>query len=167
MFFLVFRDLGWVLQPLIPKDPKTEKIKDLRPGLQFSSEIEHFKRAAHQTLFLWGILDLRDWTFQGRDWNFQARLKISIEMFFLYLWALSASDSFSSESNRAIWTYHKSEKVVKPQGQISVQGISHLRNPNLVPNFGKRILDARILDPNPWVEIFDSIQKRRKTDPVA
>ena len=38
------------------------------------------------------------------------------------------------------------------QGQISVQGISHLQNPNLGPNSGKRILDARILDPNSWVD---------------
>ena len=32
------------------------------------------------------------------------------------------------------------------QGQISAQGIWHLRNPNLGPDSGKRILDTRILD---------------------
>ena len=49
------------------------------------------------------------------------------------------------------------------QGQKSAQGILHLRNPNLGPNSGKRILDARILDPNSWVEFIDSVlfQQRR------
>ena len=37
----------------IPKGPKIRKNQDLRPGLQFSSEIENFKRATHQTPFLW------------------------------------------------------------------------------------------------------------------
>ena len=32
------------------------------------------------------------------------------------------------------------------QGQISAQGILRFRNPNLGPNSGKRISDARILD---------------------
>ena len=38
-----------------------------------------------------------------------------------------------------------------------LKGILRLRNPNLGPNSGKRILDARILDPNSWVEFFDSV----------
>ena len=42
------------------------------------------------------------------------------------------------------------------QGQ-SAQGILRLRNPNLGPNSGKRILDARVLEPNFWVEFFDSV----------
>ena len=33
-------------------------------------------------------------------------------------------------------------------------GILRLRNPNLGPNSVKRILDARILDPNSWVEFL-------------
>ena len=33
----------------------------------------------------------------------------------------------------------------------------HRRNPNLGPNSGKRILDARISDPNSWVECFDPV----------
>ena len=52
-----------------------------------------------------------------------------------------------------------SPEIFEPlfQGQISAQGILHLRNPNLGPNSGKRILDARILDPNSWVEFLDSV----------
>ena len=46
---------------------------------------------------------------------------------------------------------------VNCEGQISAQGILHLRNPNLDPNSGKRILGARILDPNSWVEFFESV----------
>ena len=45
----------------------------------------------------------------------------------------------------------------KCQGQIYAQGILHLRNPNLGPNSAKRILDARISDPNSWVEFFGPI----------
>ena len=45
----------------------------------------------------------------------------------------------------------------KCQRQKSAQGILRLRNPNLGPNSGKRILDARILDPNSRVEFFDSV----------
>ena len=48
------------------------------------------------------------------------------------------------------------------QGQKSAQGILRLRNPNLGPNSGKRILDARILDPNFWVEFFDSVFSSQK-----
>ena len=43
------------------------------------------------------------------------------------------------------------------QGHKSAQGILHLRNPNLGPNSGKQILDTRILDPNSWVKLFDSV----------
>ena len=42
-----------------------------------------------------------------------------------------------------------------------------LRNPNLGPNSGKRTLDARILDPNSWVKVFDSVfffKQRRPTE---
>ena len=46
--------------------------------------------------------------------------------------------------------------MVNSQGQKSAQGILLLWNPNLGPNSGKRVLDARILDPNFWVEFFDS-----------
>ena len=45
----------------------------------------------------------------------------------------------------------------KHQGQKSAQGILRLRNPNSGPNSVKRILDARILHPNSWVEFFDSV----------
>ena len=38
-----------------PKGPKIEKVQGRPPGLKFSSEIENFKRAAHQTpLFFLG-----------------------------------------------------------------------------------------------------------------
>ena len=40
-----------------------------------------------------------------------------------------------------------------------------LRNPNLGPNSGKRILDARILDPNSRVEFFDSVFFQQKRPP--
>ena len=43
------------------------------------------------------------------------------------------------------------------QGQTPAQGILRLRNPNLGPNSVKRILDARIVDSNSWVEFFDSV----------
>ena len=63
-------------------------------------------------------------------------------------------------------TYLKSEKY---QGQISAQGILHLRNPNLGSNSGKRILGARILDPNSWVEFlslsFPAKEAPRKIHP--
>ena len=40
--------------PPTPKGPKIEKIQDRPPGLKFSSEIENFKRATHQTpIFCW------------------------------------------------------------------------------------------------------------------
>ena len=43
-------------------------------------------------------------------------------------------------------------------GQKSAQGLLCLRNrPNSGPNSVKRILDARISDPNSWVEFFDSV----------
>ena len=51
------------------------------------------------------------------------------------------------------------------QGQISAQGILHLRNPNLGPNSAKRILDARISDPNSWVEFFGPIFFQEKRPP--
>ena len=51
------------------------------------------------------------------------------------------------------------------QGQKSAQGILRLRNPNLGPNSVKRILDARILDPNSWVEFFGSVFFRQKRAP--
>ena len=51
------------------------------------------------------------------------------------------------------------------QGQKSAQGILRLRNPNLGPNSVKRILDARILDPNSWVEFFDSVFVQQKRPP--
>ena len=50
-----------------------------------------------------------------------------------------------------------SQRTTSCQGQQSAQGILRLRNPNLGPNSVKRILDARILNPNSWVEFFDSV----------
>ena len=41
--------------------------------MTFSSEIENFKRATHQTPIFAG-------NSQGQDWNFQARLKFSSEI---------------------------------------------------------------------------------------
>ena len=39
---------------LIPKGPEIEILQDLPPGLNISSESEHFKRATHQTLIFVG-----------------------------------------------------------------------------------------------------------------
>ena len=55
--------------------------------------------------------------------------------------------------------------IIKISGQTSAQGILHLRNPNLGPNSGKRVLDARILEPNSWVEFFDSAFFQQKRPP--
>ena len=54
------------------------------------------------------------------------------------------------------------KKHINTQGQKSAQGILHLWNPNLGPNSGKRILEARILDPNSWVEFFDSVLSSKR-----
>ena len=40
---------GFFRSRTYPKGPKIEKIQDRPPGLKFSSEIENFKRASHQT----------------------------------------------------------------------------------------------------------------------
>ena len=58
--------------------------------------------------------------------------------------------------------YVPSPQKQNRQGQISTQGILHLRNPNLGPNSGKQILDARILGPNSWVKFFDSVFSSRR-----
>ena len=51
--------------------------------MKLSSEIENFKRAAHEgpPLFFVG-------NSEGQDWKFQARLNISSEIYFINLWAL-------------------------------------------------------------------------------
>ena len=46
------------------------------------------------------------------------------------------------------------QRFLKDQGQFVGEGILRLWNWNLGPNCGKQILDARILDPNSWVEFF-------------
>ena len=51
------------LQPPVvthPKGPKIEKIQDRPPGLNFSSEIENFKRATCQTLIFVGNSEGQD-----------------------------------------------------------------------------------------------------------
>ena len=55
-----------------------------------------------------------------------------------------------------------SKPVLIIQGQIYAQGILHLRNPNLGPNSAKRILDARISDPNSWIEFFGPFFSRKR-----
>ena len=57
--------------------------------LKFSSEVDNFKRAAHQTPIFVGNSEGRDWKIQARLKFSSARLKISIENgFFFNLWAL-------------------------------------------------------------------------------
>ena len=56
-----------------PKRPKIEKMQERPPGLEFSNEIEIFKRAPTKPLFLVGHSE-------GQDWNFQARLNFSSEI---------------------------------------------------------------------------------------
>ena len=58
-----------------------------------------------------------------------------------------------------------SELTRQLQGQISAQRILHLRNPNLGPNSGKRILDARNLDPNSRVGFFLILCFQQKRPP--
>ena len=41
-------------------------------------------------------------------------------------------------------------------------GILHLWNPSLEPNYGKRILDTRVLDPTSWVNIFDPVSSSKR-----
>ena len=78
----VFRHGGGALKQPIPKGPKIEKIQDRPPGLKFSIEIENFNPDTQQTpIFLGGNLKVRIENF-NRDWNFQARLKFSIEIDF-------------------------------------------------------------------------------------
>ena len=51
----------------------------------------------------------------------------------------------------------QAKKRLKYQGQIPAQGTLHRWNANLGPNAAKQILDDRILDPNFWVDFFDSV----------
>ena len=54
----------------------------------------------------------------------------------------------------------KTEKIGKIKGTLvrkvpgNLRSRVAIRNPNLGLNAGKRILDARILDPNSWVKVF-------------
>ena len=63
---------GWFWR-MFP-DPRRQKpqFQDRPPGLKFSSEVENFKRAAHQTPILGKS--------EAPDWSFQARLKFSSEI---------------------------------------------------------------------------------------
>ena len=72
-----------------PKGPKIEKFQDLRPGLKFSSEIENFKRATHQTPIFCGEF-WRSRLKMSSEIEFfeRARLKISSEIEFFNLWPL-------------------------------------------------------------------------------
>ena len=54
------------------------------------------------------------------------------------------------------------DRIAKGQSEKSAQGILRLWNPNLRPNSGKRILDARILDPNSWAELFDNVLSSKR-----
>ena len=57
-----------------PEAPKIEKIQDVPPGLEISSEIKKkFKRATHQIPIVVGILKVEIEHFKG-DWSFQTRL---------------------------------------------------------------------------------------------
>ena len=56
--------------PLLPHTLRAQILKNFKI-LKFSSELEIFKRATHQTpVFLWGILEVRIEHFK-RDWNFR------------------------------------------------------------------------------------------------
>ena len=68
--------------PENPKGPKIEKIQDRPPGLKFSIEIEIFKRATHQNPCFCGEFWRSGIENFKRDWKFQSRLKISIEIDF-------------------------------------------------------------------------------------
>ena len=83
-----YRAIWGIAAILSPKGPKIETIQDLE---KFSSEIEHFKRAAHQTPIFVGILKVRIKTFK-RAWNFQARLKTSSESLIFSIFGLLGMD---------------------------------------------------------------------------
>ena len=82
-------------------------------------------------------------------------------------------DSSGEKTPFAMTTFFRSRKMIflsaqckrNCQGQISAQGILHLGNPNLVPNSGKSILDARISDPDSWVEFFEPVFFQQKRPP--
>ena len=61
-----------------PKGPNLEKFQDLK----FSSEIENFKRATHQTPIFCGEFWRSGLKFSSEIEKFQARLKISSEIEF-------------------------------------------------------------------------------------
>ena len=70
---------GWDWQNLQggtpPLKPKMEKIQDLPPGLEFSSENDYFKRATHQGLIVVGILKVKiEIEVLKRDSKFHLRL---------------------------------------------------------------------------------------------
>ena len=52
---------------------------------------------------------------------------------------------------------------LKPQGQVSAEGILHLVNPNLGSNSGMRIFEPRILGPNSGVEFLGPMFSNKKS----
>ena len=82
IFFLCFFHHVFGKTGSYPKGPKIEKIQDRPPGLKFSIEIEIFKRATHQTPIFVGGFWRSGIEIFNRDWKFQSRLKISIEIDF-------------------------------------------------------------------------------------
>ena len=58
-------------------------------------------------------------------------------------------------------------KTRSAQGQKSAQGFLRLRIPSSGPNSEKRILDARISDPNSCFEFFDFFSQQKGLDPPS
>ena len=84
--------------------------------LNFSSEIENFKRATHQTPIYCGKFWKSGIENFNRDWKFQARLKISSKIDFFNLWALRA---FSVPEPQSPWKERKSAE--REQGNLQAR----------------------------------------------
>ena len=107
----------------IPEGPSLEKIQDRPPGLNFqarlkrmtfSSEIENFKRATHQTPIFVGNSQGQDWKKFKRDWSFSSE----IENFKRKTWSFQAfkRDWFFFKI-RALWDLERS-----PRGSTQARG---------------------------------------------
>ena len=97
-----------------PEGPKIEKIQDFAPGLKLSSDqsqIEtlnrewNFQARLKITVLLWGIVKVGIEIFK-RDWNFQSRLKLSILDWNFQAYGLKIScdqSGLNFFNRRALW----------------------------------------------------------------
>ena len=96
-----------------------------------------------------------------------------VKVFVAIIHSSGGSPISNSLRKESIWTLPDDLQSPKPRNHEKSQkirdkflhGILHLRNPNLGPNSGKRILGARILDPNSWVEFVEPVFFQEKRPP--